>query len=77
MKKFLAMLLAAAMVLGLAACGETASNGGASETVGNTEAPSIETKAAEEVKAEAEAAKDYSGRTLKLIMSIGGGGNWW
>ena len=75
MKKFLAILLASAMVLGLAACGEA--DGGASQTVGNTEAPSIETKAAEEVKAAAEEVKDYSGRTLKLIMSIGGGGNWW
>ena len=82
MKKFVAMLLAAAMVLALAACGsaEPAEQAAApAATVGNTEAPTIETKAAEEVQSEAAASaeKDYSGRTLKLIMSIGGGGNWW
>lgn len=81
MKKFLAMLLAAAMVLSMTACGaggSTATETKAQETVvGNTEAPTLETKAAEELKAEAEVAKDYSGRKLSLMMSIGGGGNWW
>lgn len=80
MKKFVAMLLASLMVLSLAACGSTegaAPAGTEAPTVGNTEAPTIETKAAEEVQAAAEEVKDYSGRKLRLIMSIGGGGNWW
>lgn len=80
MKKFLAMLLAATMVLGLAACGEKTDGAAAPvETQAPlvTEAPTLETKAAEQVAAEAAEVKDFSGRKLRLIMSIGGGGNWW
>ena len=83
MKKFVAMLLAVLMVLGLVACGakeatpEAAPAAPEKSEVGNQEAPEIEAKTEEELKEEASAEKDYSGRKLSLMMSIGGGGNWW
>lgn len=81
MKKFMAMLLAVIMVFSLMACGakDPASNPGAENkpAEGNQDAPTIATKTQEELEQEASAEKDYSGRKLSLMMSIGGGGNWW
>ena len=63
MKKFVAMLLAVLMVLGLVACGakeatpEAAPAAPEKSEVGNQEAPEIEAKTEEELKEEASAEK--------------------
>ena len=66
MKKLLALLLALAMVLSLAACADNdegpAFDGTGEPPVVETEAPAVETEAAEE-------AKDYSGYTIRIYSN--------
>ena len=64
--RWLAILLVVVMTFGLAACG---GGGGAKPADGGAKEEAI-------ISAD-DSTKDYSGRTLKLLLSIGGGGNYY
>ena len=64
--RWIAVLLTIVMVCGLAACG---GGGGAKPADGGAKEEAI-------ISAD-DSSKDYSGRTLKLLLSIGGGGNYY
>ena len=69
-KRLMAILLATAMVLSLAACGSSGSKANADHSINmkkeDNQAYSTDT-----------AKKDYSGRTLELLLSVGGGGDYY
>lgn len=71
MKKVIAMLLAAAMVLSLAACGSTGSAAGKADTTAEG------FKIAEHTWETQPGSKKYEGRKLRILQTVGGGGNYY
>ena len=72
MKKVIAMLLAAVMVLSLAACGS--SDGGAA---GKTDTTAEGFKVADYTWETQPGSKKYEGRTLKVLLTVGGNGDYY
>lgn len=90
MKKIIALLLALVMVFSLVACGgkEAApTDAPAKENAPSEKAPAADpskgsypigiSKEQNQAYSTDTASKDYSGRTLRLLLSIGGGGNYY
>jgi len=70
MKKIMALLFVCAMVIALGACGSKGSSASADHS-------SKMDKSANQAYSTDTAKKDYSGRTLKLLLSVGGGGDYY
>ena len=75
MKRFIAMLLATVMVLSLAACGSSSSS--ASTSSAKKDHSMSMKKEDNQAYSTDTAKKDYSGRTLNLLLSVGGGGDYY
>ena len=77
-RKVLAILVSAAMVMGMAACGSTAGSDAASSAASTVEsvASEVASVAAEAASGAAEAAADgfYAGKTVEMIVPWGAGG---
>ncbi len=76
-KRIVALLLAAVMVLSLAACGSKASGSSDAKAASSEDHSMKMAKEKNQAYSTETEKKDYSGRELNLLLSVGGGGDYY